>query len=198
MTVTTSGGRSNPRHPLPAPDRWHLHLVAPAGAAIDFLAAAELQILAHADPYFAEPGLVAGHRDRSAVQPGIGLDEGVLDLGRRNGLRLRQLEIFFGYFDGGARLADGLEVGPRTQPRTGAVLVPLGKDLPARRHQIQHRRHDVAIEPGRRPLAIIRKAMLVLGPQPVHHEGKPPPAALDLRTSAPAALRCRLAERRRP
>src|ERR1700682_6588532 len=49
---------------LPAAHRRHLHLLAAAGAAIDFVAGAELQILAHADPDFAEPSLVAGHGDR--------------------------------------------------------------------------------------------------------------------------------------
>ena len=60
------------------------HLVAAAGAAVDFLAGAELQVLAHADPHFAEPGPVAGHRDRGVAQAGIDLDEGVLDLGGRD------------------------------------------------------------------------------------------------------------------
>src|SRR5579872_4515419 len=40
---------------LPAPDRRHHDLVAPAGAAIDFLAGAELQVLAHADAHLAQP-----------------------------------------------------------------------------------------------------------------------------------------------
>src|SRR5580658_3961732 len=43
----------------PAPYRRHHHLVAPAGAAIDFIAVPEFQVLAHADPHLAEPGPVA-------------------------------------------------------------------------------------------------------------------------------------------
>src|SRR5205809_7875834 len=75
-----------------APDRRHRHLLAPAGAAIDLLAGTELEILVHADTYFAEPVLVAGHGDRRGAQAGIGLDEGLLDLSRRNGFRSRQFE----------------------------------------------------------------------------------------------------------
>src|SRR5947199_8307354 len=62
--------RSAPAH------RRHQYFVAAAGAAIDFLAGAELQILAHADPHFAEPGLVAGHGDRLGSEAWIDLDEG--------------------------------------------------------------------------------------------------------------------------
>src|SRR3954470_11940455 len=72
---------------LSAPDRRHPHLLAPAGAAIDFLAGTELQFLAHADPHLAEPRLIAGHRNRRTAEAGIDLDKGVLDLGRRHGLR---------------------------------------------------------------------------------------------------------------
>src|SRR6266851_9933637 len=78
-----------------APYRRHCHLLAPAGAAIDLLAGTKLQILVHADTYFAEPVLVAGHGDRRTAQARIGLDEGLLDLGGRNGLRSRQFEILF-------------------------------------------------------------------------------------------------------
>src|SRR2546423_9924925 len=72
---------------LSAPDRRHHHLLAPAGTAIDFLAGTELQFLAHADPHLAEPRLIAGHRNRRTAEAGIDLDKGVLDLGRRHGLR---------------------------------------------------------------------------------------------------------------
>ena len=165
------------------------HLVASAAAAIDFLAGAELEILAHADPHFAEPGPVAGTAIAASLRPGLTLmkassiSDGATvfgsDSSRNSG----------GNFHRGARLADGLEISPRRQPRAGAVLVPLVEDQPGRRHQIQHRGHDVAIEPRRGPLAIFGKAMLVLRPQAVDHEGKRPPAALGLRTPAVAALR---------
>src|SRR6478736_7153293 len=154
---------------LPAPDRRHRHLLAAAGAAIDLLAGAELEILVHADTHFAEPRPVAGHGNRRTAQAGIGLDEGFLDLGRRHGLRSRQFEIVFWDFHRRTRLADGLEIGPRAQSRAGAVLVPLTEDQPRRRHQVQHRGHDIAIEPRCRPLAIVRKAVLILRPQAVHH-----------------------------
>src|SRR6478735_142954 len=67
---TTPQARRVAQHPghlllrLPTAHRRHDDLVAAAGAAIDFLAGTELQILAHADTHFAEPRLVAGHRDR--------------------------------------------------------------------------------------------------------------------------------------
>ena len=99
-----------------------------------------------------------------------------------------------GNFHGGTRLANGFEIGPRAQPRTGAVLVPFVVDQPRRRHQVQHRGHDAVIETRRRNFAIFGKAALVLRPQPMDHEGKRPPAALGLRTSAAAALRRRFAE----
>ena len=92
------------------------------------------------------------------------------------GLRLRQLQEFFGDLHRRARLADGLEIGPRAEPRTGAVLVPFVEDQPGRRHQVEHRGHDVAIEPRRRPLAIFGKAALILRPQAVNHEGDTAPA----------------------
>src|SRR6266403_4140425 len=108
--------------PLPAPYRRHGHLLAPAGAAIDLLAGAELEVLVHADTHFAESRLVAGDGDRRTAKAGIGLDEGLLDLRGRNGLRRRQFEIFFRDLHGRARLAAGLEIGPRAQSRAGAVL----------------------------------------------------------------------------
>src|SRR5450756_1889176 len=58
---------------LPAAHRRHQHLVATAGAAVDFLAGAELQVLAQADPHLAEPGPVAGHCDRRGASPGLTL-----------------------------------------------------------------------------------------------------------------------------
>src|SRR5487761_2355300 len=73
---------------LPAADGRHHHLLAPAGAAIDFLAGAELEVLVHADPHFAEPRAVAGDRNRGVGETGIDLDEGVLDVRRRDGLRI--------------------------------------------------------------------------------------------------------------
>src|SRR5262249_39420579 len=55
---------------------------------------------------------------------------------------------------------------------------------------------DVAVEPRRRLLAEFRETLLVLRPQPVHHERVGPHAALLLRRRA--TLAGGLAERRRP
>jgi hypothetical protein len=76
------------------------------------------------------------------------------------------------------------------------VLVPLVEDEPRRRHQIEHGRDDVAVEPRRRVLAELRKALLVLRPQAVYDERVGARAALLLRRRA--ALARRLAKRRRP
>src|SRR6267378_3243783 len=78
---TTPQARRAAQHPgneivaLPAPDRRHQHLVAAAGAAVDFLAGAELQVLAQADPHFAEAPAVAGRRNCRCAQARIDLDE---------------------------------------------------------------------------------------------------------------------------
>src|SRR4051812_35011016 len=64
----------------PAPHRWHQHLVAAAGAAVDLLAGAELQVLAQAYPHFREPATVTGHRNRRTAQARIDLDEGLLEI----------------------------------------------------------------------------------------------------------------------
>src|SRR6516162_1579838 len=71
-----------------AANRRHQHLVAPAGAAIDLVAGAELQILAHADAHFAQTRPVAGDGNRSVGKAWIDLDEGVFDSRRRNPLRI--------------------------------------------------------------------------------------------------------------
>ena len=43
-------------------------------------------------------------------------------------------------------------------------------------HQVEHRGDDVAVQPWRRSLAILRKTVLILRPQPVDHEAVAPPA----------------------
>src|SRR5947199_3599658 len=62
----------------PAAQRRHDDLLAAAGAAIDFLAGAELQVLAHADADLAQPPLIADHGDRGIAEARIGVDEGFL------------------------------------------------------------------------------------------------------------------------
>src|SRR5882757_1738172 len=185
--------------PSTAPHRRHGDLVAAAAAAVDFLAGSELQVLAEADADLAEPGAVAGHGDGGCREARIDLDEGVLDVGGRDRLGLVELQIFGRDLDAGARFADGLEIGVVAEARAGAVLVPFIVDQARRRHQVEHRGHDVAVEPGRWPLAIFRKAVLILRPQTVHHEGEWPSTALALlRTPAIAAFFGFLAERGRP
>src|ERR1700744_340668 len=99
--------RACPGHPrLPsksaqrsAAAHWrHRHLVAPAAAALKLLAGPELEILAHADPDFAEPGPVAGDRNRRLAEAGIDLDKGLLDFGGRHCLRIGQIQEFRRYF----------------------------------------------------------------------------------------------------
>ena len=133
---------------------------------------------------------------RVAREAGIGLHERLLDLVGRHRQRLTGVDIGLRNLHGGARLADGFEIGVRAQSRAGAVLVPFVEDQARRRHQIEHGGDDVAVEPRRRPLAEFRKAVLVLRPQPVHHEGIGPRPALLLRRRA--TLAGRFAERRRP
>src|SRR5215213_11862393 len=120
---------------LAAPHWRHHDIVAAAGAAIDFLTGAELQVLAHADPHFAEPPPAARHGDGGAAQAGIDLDERVFDLGWSERFLLRHLQKFRWDLYRRARLADGFEISPRAQPRAGAVLVPFVEDQPRRRHQ---------------------------------------------------------------
>src|SRR3954469_7486416 len=90
----------------PAAQRRHHDLVAPAGAAGYFVAGAELQVLAHADPHLAQASLVADHGDAGFAQARIGLDERGFDIGGGDRLRLGQFEKITGDFYRGARLAD--------------------------------------------------------------------------------------------
>ena len=58
-----------------------------------------------------------------------------------------RLEKFRRDLHGGARLAHGLEIAARRQAGAHPVLVPFVEDQPRRRHQVEHRRHDAAVEP---------------------------------------------------
>src|SRR3954452_149403 len=118
---------------LPAAHRRHRDLVATAGAAVDFLAGAELQVLAEADPHFAEPRAVAGHRDRRTAEAGVDLDEGLLDGRGRHRRGVHRFKVSRRDLHRRPRLADGLEIGARREPRAGAVLVPLTEDQSGRR-----------------------------------------------------------------
>src|SRR5882724_1329057 len=80
--------------PLSPAYRWHHQLVAAAGALVDVLAFAELEVACHADAHFAQLGTGACHRDAGPAHARIGLHEGVLDLVRRDVQRRLRLEIF--------------------------------------------------------------------------------------------------------
>src|SRR4051812_12637508 len=69
---------------LTAPERRHGYLVAAAGALIDFITGAKLQILAQADSDFAQPSSVAGHGNSRCREAGIDLDESALDIAGRD------------------------------------------------------------------------------------------------------------------
>ena len=74
--------------------------------------------------------------------------------------------------------------------------IPFIEDQAWRRHQIQHRGDDIAVEPRRRLLAEFGESALVLRPQAVHHERIGPRPALLLRWCA--AFAGGFAERRGP
>ena len=79
------------------------------------------------------------------------------------------------------------------------MLVPLVVDQPPARHQIEHGRHDPAVEPWRRHLAVFRKSPLVLRPQPMNDKRIRPLTALrSRRRTVRCALGGLLAKRRRP
>src|SRR6476646_900300 len=190
------------RHALPrergaaAPQRRHDDLVAAADPPVDLRTWAEAKILTHADAHLAQPPAVTGYGDGVAGQAGTGLHEGFLDLVGRHRERLGRPDIGLRDLHGGARLADGFEIGGGAQPRAGAVLIPFVEDQARRRHRIEHGGDDVAVKPWRWPLAELREAVLVLRPQPMHHERVGPRPALLL--GRRSTLARPLAERRRP
>ncbi len=67
---------------LTAARRRHHHLVEPAGAPVDFLAAAKIQRLVHANAHFAQPVAIAADRDRIGGEARIGGPECRLDANR--------------------------------------------------------------------------------------------------------------------
>src|SRR6266404_4281408 len=117
---------------LAATHRRHEQLVAPAGTAVDLVAVAEFQVLAHADADLAQPGAAAGHRNRRARQSGVALDESLLDLVRRYGQRRLGGRVALGDFHRLTGLSDQVEVSRRFKARAGAVLIPLVIDQPRR------------------------------------------------------------------
>ena len=122
----------------------------------------------------------------SRRQARIGLHERLLDLVGRHRQRRLRLEIVLAGSSPPRAPCARFRNRPRGgEARAGAVLVPFVEDQPRRRHQVEHRRDDVAVEPRRRLLAIFRKAVFVLRPQAVHDEGIGPRAALLLRRSCP-------------
>src|SRR3954463_14771471 len=172
--------RRAPQHEvaLSPAHRRHPQLLAAAGTLVGLGALAELQGAWHADSKFAQARSAAGDRDARAGKSRVRRNEGVLDLVRRNSELVLRRQIDRRDLHRGACLANGLEIAARRQAGADPVLVPLVEDQPRRRHQIQHRRDDGAIEPRRRVLAEFRKALFVLWPQPMHHERIGPLAAL--------------------
>ena len=127
----------------------------------------------------------------SRGNPAIGLDEGLRHIVGLDHDRLVQRDEFGGNFDRRARLAHRFEIGARRKPGAGSVTIPFMEDQPRARHQVEHAADDRAVEPRRRHLAERRKALLVLRPQPVHHEGKRPPARIAGRAPARARVPAR-------
>src|SRR3954462_15987215 len=80
--------RAQPRPTATAHRRHHGLVAAADAAAVDLGAAAGAELLRHADTHLAEPPAVAGDRDGIAREPGIGLDERLLDLVGRGADRL--------------------------------------------------------------------------------------------------------------
>src|SRR5215475_11071684 len=62
----------------------HDQFVAPAGAACDLFAAAELKIAGQADPDLVKPPAAAGNRNALGFEPRVGLCESLLDLAGRH------------------------------------------------------------------------------------------------------------------
>jgi len=174
----------------------HHRLLATAGAPRGVGAIAKPQFLGHADSHFAQAVAVAGHRDGVARQFGIGFHESLRDFVRTYRKPTVHFHVGLRNFHDRARLANGIEIGVRRETGTGAVPVPFPEDETGRRHQVEHRGDDRAIETRRRDLTKFRKPSLVFRPEAVHHEAKGPTAALEVLV-LPALART-LAERWRP
>src|SRR5260370_30766499 len=84
----------------------HDELVAPAGAALDLFAAAELKVAGQAYLDVAEAPATAGNRNALGVEPRIGLDESLLDLLRRDRHSRPPVEVLGRSFHHGPGLAD--------------------------------------------------------------------------------------------
>src|SRR2546430_17219495 len=99
----------------------HHQLVTAACAPIGLVTLAEAEFLRHADTHLLQPPAVARDRDAVTREAGIGFDERLLDLIRRDRERLRELDIGLGDLHLRTRLAHGIEIGARVQPRAGAM-----------------------------------------------------------------------------
>src|SRR5260221_7580830 len=105
--------RSRVCRPSAAAHGRHDELVAPAGAALDLFAAAELKVAGQADLDVAEAPAAAGNRNALWVEPRIGLDESLLDLLWRHRQGRRQVEVLGRNFHHCPGLANGLEIRAR-------------------------------------------------------------------------------------
>src|SRR5262249_51147969 len=165
----------------------HDDLLATARARIDVRAGAKAKVPAPADAHLAQTPAVAGHRNAVAGEARIGVDEGLLDLVRRDREHCAPRDISVRDPHHPARLAHGFEISAGSKPRAGAVAIPFAEDQPRRRHQVEYGGDDIAVEPRGRLLAEFRKAPLVLRPEPMHHERIGPRPALLLRRRAATA-----------
>src|SRR5262249_36296681 len=104
-----------------AAHRRHDELVAAAGARLELRASTEARVRAEANASLAQAPAAAGHRDAVAAEAGIGLHERLLDRIGRDRERRARRDIAIGDLHRRARLAHGLEIGVRAQPRAGSV-----------------------------------------------------------------------------
>jgi len=88
-------------------------MVSSAAALNDFRAIAKLQILRQAQPHFGQAFAGATDGDRASWQAGIGTDEGVFDIARRNAEWLFEVGIVGWDFHCRACFAYRLEIGAR-------------------------------------------------------------------------------------
>ena len=124
-----------------AAHRRHHQLVAPAGAAIDLGAVAELQLARQADAHLAQArARRRSPRSPARLSPGLALTKASSTSSGVTSSGALRLEIFRRDLHGGTRLAHRLEIAARRQAGADAVLVPFVEDQPRRRHQVEHRR----------------------------------------------------------
>src|SRR6266849_2474820 len=116
--------RSRVYRPSAAAHGRHDELVAPAGAALDLFAAAELKVGGQADLDFAEAPAAAGNRNALGLEPWIGPDESLLDLLRSDRQGRRQVDVLERNLYDRPGFANGFEIRAGRQARANAMAVP--------------------------------------------------------------------------